>query len=181
MVSLEKIRGRSAARCGKDSRRWEEALTSQASRAGARDPKKDERYKGSGEERENRTPPRRATGSLSGPEYRGPGALCFWAGRWGTNVSGTHCREGEAGHHVFLEGPLGETPGSPTVSMQLQSMAQQATHSPAMGCNNVCHLRDGAFLREASHQTHKRSAPGMDQVTAKQYAEHVDENLRELH
>src|SRR5437660_3556528 len=143
MVSLEKIRGRSAARCGKDSRRWEEALTAQGSRAGARDPKKDERYKGSGEEREHRTTPRRATGSLSGPEYRGPGALGFWSGRWGTNAPGTHCREGEAGQHVFLEGPLGETPGSPTVSMKLQSIAPQAKHSPAMVFNNVFHVIAG--------------------------------------
>jgi len=126
MVSLERIRWRSADRCGKDSRRGEEALTSQASRAGARDTKQDERSKVSGEEREHRTTPRRATGSLSGPEYRGPGALGCWSGRWGTHVPGTHCREGEAGHHVCLEGPLGETPGSPTVSMQLQSIAQQA-------------------------------------------------------
>jgi len=67
MVSLERIRWRSADRCGKDSRRWEEALASQASLSWARDTKKDERYKVSGEERENRTTPRRATGSLSGP------------------------------------------------------------------------------------------------------------------
>ena len=47
--------------------------------------------------------------------------------------------------------------------------------------HNVLHVMDGAFLREASHQTHKSSAPGMDQVTAKQDAEHVDEHRRELH
>src|SRR5437867_11433450 len=80
MVSLERIRWRSADRCGKDSRRGEEALTSQASRAGARDTKQDERSKVSGEEREHRTTPRRATGSLSGPESRGPGALGCWEG-----------------------------------------------------------------------------------------------------
>jgi len=76
---------------------------------------------------------------------------------------------------------MGETPGSPTVSMQLQSIAQQAKHSPAMVCNNVCHLIDREFLREAYHQPHKSSAPGMDQVTAQQYAENLDENRRELH
>ena len=65
--------------------------------------------------------------------------------------------------------------------MQLQSMAQQAKHDPAMVCNNVCHVMDREFLREASHQTHKSRAPGMDQVTAQQYAENVDENLRERH
>jgi len=75
---------------------------------------------------------------------------------------------------------MGETPGSPTVSMKLQRIAQQAKHYPAMVFNNVFHLIDCEFLREAYHQTHKSSAPGMDQVTAKQYAENLDENLREL-
>jgi group II intron reverse transcriptase/maturase len=65
--------------------------------------------------------------------------------------------------------------------MQLQSIAQQAKHYPAMVFNNVFHLIDREFLREASHQPHKSSAPGMDQVTAPQYAENLDENLRELY
>ena len=63
--------------------------------------------------------------------------------------------------------------------MNLQSMAQQAKDSPAMVCNNVLHVMDGAFLRAASHQPPKSSAPGMDQVTAQPYAENVDENRRE--
>jgi hypothetical protein len=48
------------------------------------------------------------------------------SGRWGTDVPGTHWREGDAGHHVCLEGPMGDTPGSPTVSMKLQNIAEQA-------------------------------------------------------
>src|SRR5499426_4628484 len=76
---------------------------------------------------------------------------------------------------------MGETPGSPTVSMKLQRMAQQAKHYPAMVFNNVFHLIDREFLLEAYHQTHKSSAPGMDQVTAQQYAANLDENLRDLH
>src|SRR5919197_1795809 len=76
---------------------------------------------------------------------------------------------------------MGETPGSPTVSMKLQSIAQQARGYPAMVFNNVFHLIDREFLREASHQTQKSSAPGMDHVTAQQYAECLDENLRALH
>ena len=94
-----------------------------------------------------------------------------WSGRWGTDVPGTHWREGDAGHNVFLEGPMGETPGSPTVSMKLQSIAEQAKRYPAMVFNNVFHLIDREFLLEAYHQTRKSSAPGMDQVTAQQYAE----------
>ena len=62
--------------------------------------------------------------------------------------------------------------------MKLQRIAQQAKDYPAMVFNNVFHLIDREFLREAYHQTHKSSAPGMDQVTAQQYAEHLDENLR---
>ena len=64
--------------------------------------------------------------------------------------------------------------------MKLQSIAQQATCSPAMVCNNVSHVSDREFLLEASRQTPQSSAPGMDQVTAPQYAENLDENLRDL-
>ena len=65
--------------------------------------------------------------------------------------------------------------------MKLQRIAEQAKNSPAMVFNNVLHLIDRAFLLEAYHQTQKSSAPGMDQVTAQQYAEHLDEHLRDLH
>jgi len=76
---------------------------------------------------------------------------------------------------------MGETPDSPTVSMKLQSIAQQAKRYPAMVCDNVLHLIDQEFLLEAYRQTRKNSAPGADQVTAQQYAEHLDDNLRDLY
>ena len=81
----------------------------------------------------------------------------------------------------FLGGPMGETPGAPTVSRKLQRMAQQAKRDPAMVFNNVLHWIDREFLREAYRQTRKSSAPGVDQVTAQPYAEHLDDNLRDLH
>jgi RNA-directed DNA polymerase len=65
--------------------------------------------------------------------------------------------------------------------MQLQSIAQQATDYPEMVCNNVLHVIDRECLRAASHQPQKSSAPGMDHVTAQQYAEPLDEHLRGLH
>jgi hypothetical protein len=65
--------------------------------------------------------------------------------------------------------------------MQLQRIAQQAKCYPAMVCNNGLHLIDCAFLLEAYRPTRKSSAPGVDQVTAQQYAEHLDDNLRDLH
>jgi group II intron reverse transcriptase/maturase len=46
---------------------------------------------------------------------------------------------------------------------------------------NLAHLIDVDFLREAYHRTRKSSAPGIDGVTAAEYAERLEENLRELH
>jgi len=76
---------------------------------------------------------------------------------------------------------MGDTPGSPTVSMKLQRIAEQAQRYPEMVFNNVFHLIDCEFLREAYRQTRKSSAPGVDQVTAKQYAENLEANLQDLH
>ena len=65
--------------------------------------------------------------------------------------------------------------------MKLQRIARQAKSYPEMVINNVFHLMDRDFLREAYRQTRKSSAPGMDQMTAKQYAENLEDNLRDLH
>ena len=70
---------------------------------------------------------------------------------------------------------------SPTVTPQLQRLAAQAAHDPDRVFTTLAHLIDTDFLREAYHQTSKSSAAGIDGVTAQQYAEHLDENLRDLH
>jgi len=44
---------------------------------------------------------------------------------------------------------MGETPGSPTVSMKLQSSATPAQRYPEMVCDNVFHLIDRECLLEA--------------------------------
>ena len=102
-------------------------------------------------------------------------------GRWGTDAQGTHCREGEVGHNAFLGGTMGDTPGSPTISTKLQRIAKQAECYPEMVFNNLYHLIDYDFLKEAYRRTRKDSAPGVDKVTAKSYAENLDDNLRDLH
>ena len=76
---------------------------------------------------------------------------------------------------------MGDTPGSQTVSMKLQRIAQQAANYPEMVFNNLFHLIDKDFLYEAYRQTRKNAAPGEDKVTAKQYAEHLEGNLLDLH
>ena len=50
-----------------------------------------------------------------------------------------------------------------------------------MVVHNVLHLIDRAVLREAYRQIRKQSAPGGDQVTATQDAEHLEDTLRDLH
>jgi len=70
---------------------------------------------------------------------------------------------------------------SPTVTPKLQRLAAQAAHDPDRVFTTLAHLIDPDFLREAYQQTSKSSAAGIDGVTAQQYAEHLDENLRDLH
>jgi RNA-directed DNA polymerase len=65
--------------------------------------------------------------------------------------------------------------------MTLQRSAQPAKRSPAMVCNTGLHWIDREVLLAASRQTRKSSAPGVDQGTAQQYAEHLDDTLRDRH
>jgi RNA-directed DNA polymerase len=119
-----------------------------------------------------RSDPRGTVGSLSGAQYRG---------RWGSEAQATHWREGDAGHTVRLGGQMGDTSRSPTITTQLQRIAEQAKKYPEMVFTTLAHLMDVDFLREAYQRTRKDSAPGIDGVTAAMYAEHLEENLRDLH
>jgi RNA-directed DNA polymerase len=80
-----------------------------------------------------------------------------------------------------VDGKTGDTLRSPTVTTKLQQIAEQAAHDANRVFTTLAHLIDEDFLREAYRQTSKSSAAGIDGVTAKQYAEHLDENLRDLH
>ncbi|HEV8712591.1 MAG TPA: hypothetical protein VGX03_07165 [Candidatus Binatia bacterium] len=46
---------------------------------------------------------------------------------------------------------------------------------------NLAYLIDEDFLGEAYRRTRKDSAPGIARVTAKEYAAHREENLRDVH
>jgi len=70
---------------------------------------------------------------------------------------------------------------SPTVTPKLQRIAAQAVREPDRVFTTLAHLIDVDFLREAYRRTSKASAPGIDGVTAQAYAEHLDENLHDLH
>lgn len=76
---------------------------------------------------------------------------------------------------------MGDTPGSQTISTKLQRIAKQAACYPGMVFDNLYHLIDVEFLREAHRLSRKDAAPGVDKVTAKQYAESLEDNLWDLH
>jgi RNA-directed DNA polymerase len=75
---------------------------------------------------------------------------------------------------------MGDTQGSQTISMKLQRIAKQAASNPEMVFNNLYHLLDFDFLLEAYRRTRKDGAPGVDKVTAKEYAVNLEVNLRAL-
>lgn len=76
---------------------------------------------------------------------------------------------------------MGDTSRSPTISTRLQRIAEQAKKYPEMVFTTLAHQMDVDFLREAYRRTRKDSAPGIDGMTAATYAEHLEENLRDLH
>ncbi len=70
---------------------------------------------------------------------------------------------------------------SQPVSTRLQRIAEQAKARPEMVFTTLVHLIDVELLREAYRRTRKDSSPGVDGVTAKQYAANLEANLRNLH
>lgn len=133
--------------------------------------------------------------------------------RWGSEAQATHCREGEAGHNVFLVGTMGDTQKSQTISTQNQGIASQvacdprrcsterakgeppilvgdsslvrikvlAEADPTMVFMSLAHRIDLSLLKRSFRQLRKNESTGVDKVTAKQYAENLDENLYNLH
>jgi group II intron reverse transcriptase/maturase len=90
-------------------------------------------------------------------------------------------REGEAGHNVPLDRTTGETSSSQTAFTKLQRIAEQAIQYPETQFTTLAYQIDQDLLREAFRKTRKSGAPGCDEVTAAEYAENLDENLRDVH
>lgn len=76
---------------------------------------------------------------------------------------------------------MGETLSSQPVSTRLQWIAQQAQARPEMVFTTLAYLIEVELLREAYYRTRQDSSPGVDGVTAKEYGENLEANLRELH
>jgi len=80
-----------------------------------------------------------------------------------------------------FKGKTGETLSLQTVSTKLARIAEQSKRNPAMVFTTLAHLMDVDFLVEAFNRTRKDAAAGVDQVTAKEYAKNLEENIRGLH
>lgn len=74
-----------------------------------------------------------------------------------------------------------DTSRSETVSTKLRKIAEQAHAYPDTVFTTLMHHIDVAFLLEAYRRTRKDAAPGVDGVTAAEYAGNLGENLRLLH
>ena len=69
---------------------------------------------------------------------------------------------------------------SPTLSTKLQRIAEQAADR-ARTFTTLAHLIDEELLLEAYRLTRKDGAPGVDARTGREYAEHLEPNLKDLH
>lgn len=67
-----------------------------------------------------------------------------------------------------------------TISTRLQKIAEMAREAPNMVITTLAHHINVEFLKEAYRRTRKDGATGVDEQTAEQYAENLDENLESL-
>ena len=74
-----------------------------------------------------------------------------------------------------------DTQKSQIISTQLRQIAEQAIENPDQVFTSLAHRMDVDFLHEAYRRVRKDGAPGLSQVTAKEYAEKLEENLADLH
>src|SRR5437870_6233208 len=73
-----------------------------------------------------------------------------------------------------------DTLRSETISTRQQTIAKLAQQAPELSFTSLNHHIDMAWLHEAYRRTRKDGAPGVDEQTAVAYAEHLEDNLRDL-
>jgi RNA-directed DNA polymerase len=74
-----------------------------------------------------------------------------------------------------------DTSRSQIVSTKLQQIAEQAVEYPEMVFTTLIHLVDVDFLMEAHRRVNKQATPGLDGITAQEYAANLTENLQSLY
>jgi retron-type reverse transcriptase len=73
-----------------------------------------------------------------------------------------------------------DIPRSETISTRQQTIATRAQQAPELSFTSLNHHIDMVWLYEAYRRTRKDGAPGVDGQTAAAYAEHLEDNLRDL-
>ena len=73
-----------------------------------------------------------------------------------------------------------ETSGSQDISTKLERIAKLAKEIRSATLTTLAHHMDENWMREAYRRTRKDGAPGIDGVSAAQYAERLEDNLRSL-
>lgn len=73
-----------------------------------------------------------------------------------------------------------DMPRSETISTRQQTIAAHAQQAPERSFTSLHHHIDLDWLREAYRRTRKDGAVGIDGQTAAAYAEHLEDNLRDL-
>lgn len=79
-----------------------------------------------------------------------------------------------------LKGQTARTSGLGTVSTKQQRIAELARQAPPMAFTTLAHHIDLEWLKEAYQRTRKDGAVGIDGQTARDYAAHLEDNLRSL-
>ena len=88
-------------------------------------------------------------------------------------------REGAAQGKLLGEGTTAAPEADQSVSPQLAELATRARKEARL--TNVMQFVDEELLRLAFHSLHKRAAPGVDGRSYADYAEQLDQNLRDLY
>lgn len=71
-------------------------------------------------------------------------------------------------------------PSPKTVSTKIERIAELAKQMPSAALTSLSHHIDIAWMHEAYRRTRKDGAPGVDRMTAEEYAKNLEENLQSL-
>jgi len=71
-------------------------------------------------------------------------------------------------------------PSPETVSTKIERIAELAKQMPSVALTSLSHHIDIEWMHEAYRRTRKDGAPGVDQMTAEEYAKNLEANLRAL-
>lgn len=71
-------------------------------------------------------------------------------------------------------------PSPETVSTKIERIAELAKQMPSVALTSLSHRIDIEWMHEAYRRTRKDGAPGVDQMTAEEYAKNLGANLQGL-